>query len=83
MAKSPLNQKKGEIRDASEILGDQPGYNPKTNTVVQAGRVNMPTVGSGHGVGTAMGIATGAFTLGYGAYQAIKNKIRNKKRKNK
>ena len=56
MAKSPLNQ--GEIKDASEILGDQPGYNKKTNTVMQAGNANMPYPGSGHGLGRAMAAAT-------------------------
>ena len=56
MAKSPLNQ--GEIKDASEILGDQPGYNKKTNTVMQAGHANMPYPGSGHGLGRAMAAST-------------------------
>ena len=66
MAKSPLRQKKGEIRDASEILGDQPGYNPNTNTVMQAGTVSAGSGGLGSGQSLSLmakigaGIATGA-----------------------
>ena len=65
MAKSPLNQE-GEIRDASEILGDQPGYNKNTNTVMQAGTVSAGGGGLGSGQSLSLmakigaGIATGA-----------------------
>jgi len=56
---SPLKDK-GEIRDASEILGDQPGYNPNTNTVMQSGTAGAP-MGSKAGLklmGKAMAAAT-------------------------
>jgi len=66
MAKSPLRQEKGEIRDASEILGDQPGYNKNTNTVMQAGTVAASSGGLGSGQSLSLigkigaGIAAGA-----------------------
>ena len=65
MAKSPLNQE-GEIRDASEILGDQPGYNKNTNTVMQAGTVAASSGGLGSGQSLSLigkigaGVAAGA-----------------------
>tara|TARA_R100000152_G_C6542517_1_gene20108 strand:- start:181 stop:462 length:282 start_codon:yes stop_codon:yes gene_type:complete len=74
---SPLhNNEEGEIRPASEVLGDQPGYNPKTNKVMQTGTVNTPK----RGTGTAMAAATGLYGLGMAAWQGIKN-WKNKKNK--
>jgi hypothetical protein len=70
MTKSPLRQKKGEIRDTSEILGDQPGYKPNIGKVIQGGSVNVPSGGMGSAkfaglVGKIMaGVATGAAVVG-------------------
>tara|TARA_R100000808_G_scaffold5222_1_gene16031 strand:- start:430 stop:750 length:321 start_codon:yes stop_codon:yes gene_type:complete len=69
MAKSPLKNNGEEIRDASEILGDQPGYNPNTNTIMQTGTVPASSGGLGSGQSLSLlgkigaGIATGATTV--------------------
>ncbi len=78
LAKSPLNQngEKDEIRDASEILGDQPGYNKKTNTVMQAGSANIPS--RNKAATGAAAVAAGLTTLGTFAYNSIKNKLTKK-----
>ncbi len=87
LAKSPLNQE-GEIRDASEILGNQPGYNQNTNTVMQAGTV----AAGGGGLGSAQslsqtlqigaGIAAGAGVVaGMASSTAAKNRKKESDKK--
>ena len=87
MAKSPLNQE-GEIRDASEILGDQPGYNKNTNTVMQAGTVAAGSGGLGSGQSLSLigkigaGIATGAGVVaGMVSSTAAKNRKKESDKK--
>ena len=38
-------KKRGEIKDASNILKNQPGYNPGTGKIIKGGSVNMPVGG--------------------------------------
>jgi hypothetical protein len=62
----PVWTKKWGIRSASEILGNQPGYNPNTGKIIQGGSVNIPSGGMGSAkflglMGRMMaGVATGA-----------------------
>ncbi len=76
---SPLKDK-GEIRDASEIMKNVPGYNPKTGTVVQGGTITAPIVSPGS-VMQAVGAAATTFGLGAAAYADIKHKKRVKQAK--
>tara|TARA_R100001143_G_C3249344_1_gene82759 strand:+ start:42 stop:416 length:375 start_codon:yes stop_codon:yes gene_type:complete len=88
MAKTPLKQtggkdkqNKGEVRDASEVLGNQPGYKPSIGKVIQGSSVNIP--GRKTAVAKAMAIATGLYTLGASAIQDIKRVRKNKREKGK
>lgn len=58
---SPLKDK-GEIRDASKIMKNVPGYNPRTGKVMQGGSINAP-MGSKAGAKLLSGAMAAASAL--------------------